>query len=156
MEELEVGHFRGKVNTLKAAFSTTTALERQQVLIREVSSELVQIGFDGNRGGKREIKRFRASFIGKLSEIRLCSEQEKISARAMADVGIIDGPNVDILLLRVFDGRFEIGAGGKISVEVVDSGGNDEYGATFPGGRPTLDQVLQREIRAGKRTGANW
>src|SRR5712692_2892899 len=155
MEELDVGQFGGDADTLKAALGPAAAVERQQILIREMRGELIQIRLEGDRGGDTQIVGFGAGFFGETAEIRLRLGQKKETARAMASVGKIDGPDVNVLLLGVLDGGVEIGTCREIAVEVVDSRGNEKDGTALAGRGPALHQVLKREIWTGKRTGAH-
>ena len=155
VEELDVGEFGGDADALKAALGTAAAFKREQILVAEMRSDLIQIRLEGNRGGDTQIVGFGARFFGKPAQIRLRPGQKKEAAGAMAGVGKIDGPNVYVLLLGVLDGGVQIGTCREIPVEIVDSLGNEKDGTALSRRGQTLYQVLQLEIGAGKRTAAH-
>src|SRR5260370_36871377 len=63
MEELDVGQFGGDADTLKAALGPAAAVERQQILIREMRGELIQIRLAGDRGGENQKGRIRTGLF---------------------------------------------------------------------------------------------
>ncbi len=118
-----------------------------------MESEFIKIRLEGDGLAGAEIIGLSARFIRKLAKVRLRPGNEKESARPVPRIGSIDGPNVDILLLRAADGGIEIHRPiPEISPEIVDAGREEEDGTPVRGSRQALHQIKKSEIGTGEGT----
>ena len=105
VEELHAGNFCHHLHTLKATFPSTAAHEGQNVLVAEMHGEFIQVRLEGNRFGNGEIIRFGSAFFSETAEIILTTEGAKPNAAQVSGIGIINGPYIDVLLLRALNRR---------------------------------------------------
>src|SRR5580692_13204367 len=116
--------------------------------------DFVKVRLQRNRRAKTEIVRFGASLFRKTAEVRLRVEHAEFAAADVPGIRNVNRPNVDVLLLGARDGGVEIGIDGiEAPAEIIDTRGEQHDGFTLSGVGPTLDPVLEGEIRAGERTG---
>src|SRR6266852_2889732 len=153
-EELHVGDFSGEADALEfALFAARAACKAHQVLIVEMLLYLIEIGAQRDGALDAKIVGFRAGFFRKLAEIGLSVEDAEIAAADVATARIIDGPDVDVPLLSVFDGGVEVRVKGiEAAAKIVDARRNHDDGRAVVagGGRPTLDPILDRKIGTGE------
>src|SRR5713226_8223789 len=147
-KEFDVWQLSFNPDAFETPLCSAIAFERQEILVGEVHSELIKIGLEGNRSAGAEIIGFSACFFGKPAEVRLPTKGEEESARPVPGIGSVDGPDVDVLLLRALKCRIHIRTRREISPEVVDPRRDKQNGAPIRRRRPPLHQVQKREIRA--------
>src|SRR5215472_18824898 len=120
-EKLDLRQFGCDTCTLEAALGASAGLETQQVLVVEMLANRVEIRLERNRSRDAQVVRFGAGLLRKATEIPLSPIGHKETARTMASVGEIDGPNVDVLFLRALDRRVKVRTRREIAVEVVNA-----------------------------------
>jgi len=98
-----VGQFRVNPGALKTPFCSSVRSKRQQILVAQMSRELVEIRLQRDGLRDAEIEGFGASFIREFGKVRLRSVGDEKSAPPMPGIRRVDCPNVDILLLRAAD-----------------------------------------------------
>src|SRR5258708_29161867 len=122
---------------LKTPCRSSVRSKRQQILVAQMSRELVEIRLQRNGLCDAEIEGFGASFIREFSKVRLRSVGDEKSAPPMPGIRRVDCPNVGILLLRTADGGIEIrGLGPKIPAKIVNPRREQQYGGPDTGATP--------------------
>src|SRR5437763_16778769 len=93
LEKLHVGKLGGQLHAFKAAFSSATALEGQQILVAEVHGQFVQVRFESHRFINAQIIGFGSARLAEPAQIILSAESAKTAAAQVPGIGVVDGPN---------------------------------------------------------------
>src|SRR2546430_12925927 len=79
LEKLHVGKLGGQLHAFKAAFSSATALEGQQILVAEVHGQFVQVRFESHRFINAQTIGFGSARLAEPAQIILSAESAKRS-----------------------------------------------------------------------------
>src|ERR1700730_4110340 len=126
--------------------------EYQQVLMVQPTSEIVEVRGKRHWSLESEEIGFTARLAGDLGKIVLPPIDRPEHVTHMTDADREDGVDDDADALRLFNRGLDIGVPRARAAEAVDAVRDHQNLVTKRAFRPTLDQVLNGQVRAGEGT----
>src|SRR3984893_4165807 len=144
-------NFGGQANALESSALPAAAFKGEQILVVEMGGNLVEITLERNRRPKTQEISFRAGFFRHFAQFRLRVIHAEKSTSDVPGIRSIYAPDIDVVLLRVFDRGIHVRTDrSKIPAKVIDTRRNQQDRASLTFSRQSFNQVLQFQIRTGK------